>query len=278
LPELPEAETIRRQLEHEIIGRRIVSVRVLRASLVRRQAPEELMRTVIGRSIERIGRRGKAVVVTLDAKSGATLVFHLGMTGQILVAPREAEPDRHTRVVFALDDGRQVFFQDQRTFGDVAAYPETDWRKIPDLAAYGPEPLKPAFNVRYLRQTLPRRSAKIQAVLMDQHFVAGIGKIYADEITYAARIHPERAANSLSEQEMRRLVRATKRILRLAIGHGGTSAADEKYVDAYGNYGGFQFLLNTYQRTGEPCRRCGRPIQHLPLQGRRAHFCPRCQR
>ena len=276
MPELPEAETIRRQLACEIIGRRVESVQVLRPSAVRRhRSAQEFASLVTGRAISAVGRRGKAVIFTLD---GVTVVVHLGMTGQLVIVGPGEPLDRHTRVVFELDDGRQLWFVDQRTFGDLAAYPETDWGRIPDLAKYGPEPLGPQFGIDYLRRALPRRSAKIQAVLMDQHFVAGIGKIYADEITHAARIHPNRAANSLDEGEMRRLVRATRAVLRRAIEHGGTSAADEKYVDAYRNNGGFQLLLNTYQRTGEPCRRCGRPIERILMQGRGAHFCPRCQR
>jgi len=276
LPELPEAETIRRQLSSEIMGRRITGVQVLRASTIRRhRRAEEFAGLLMGRTVQAVGRRGKAVVLGLD---GTTVVVHLGMTGQLVIAPAGEPLDRHTRLYLDLDDGRRLLFIDQRTFGDVAAYPETDWRRIPDLARYGPEPLRPAFSLAYLRQTLPRRRAKIQAVLMDQHFVAGIGKIYADEISYAAGLHPDRRANTLSEAEMRRLVRAAKSVLRRAIHHGGTSAADEKYVDAYGNNGGFQLLLNAYQRTGEPCRRCGEPIARIPMNGRGAHYCPCCQR
>lgn len=276
MPELPEAETIRRQLETEILGRGITAVTVHRRSQVRRHAdPQEFVGLVTGRRIGAVGRRGKAVILTLD---GVTVVVHLGMTGQLVVTPGNAPEDVHTRITFELDDGRQLRFIDQRTFGDAAAYAETVWQRIPDLAKYGPEPLSPAFNIDYLRRVLPRRGTRIQMALMDQKLVAGIGKIYADEITHAAGLHPERRANTLTETEMRRLVRATKRILRLAIGNGGTSAADEKYVDAYGRYGGFQLLLRTYQRTGEPCLRCGRPIQRMPMDGRSAHFCPRCQR
>jgi formamidopyrimidine-DNA glycosylase len=181
-------------------------------------------------------------------------------------------------VIITLDDGRELRFEDVRKFGEAHVAPGADWTRIPDLARYGPEPLSPEFTRNYLREALRRRPGKIKLVLMDQKLVAGLGNIYTDEALWRARVHPMRAANTLTAPEVARLHRAIRALLHQAIERGGTSARDETYRDVHGRPGYFALDLAVYQRTGQPCLRCGAPIARLPLaSGRAAHFCPRCQ-
>jgi formamidopyrimidine-DNA glycosylase len=276
MPELPEAETIRRQLEAQILGRRITGAIVRCPRLVRaHRRPADFVRGVRGRRVTAVGRRGKAVVITLD--KAATLVIRLGMSGCVVVGAPERPRDPHTHVTWQLDDGREARFRDPRQFGQCYVVQETDWERIPDLTGYGPEPLSDALTREYLTAGLARRSSPIKAVLMDQRFVAGIGNIYADEILFAARVHPARPARSLTAAEVTRLRRAIPQVLRRAVRHAGTSLPDAAYRDVYGEMGRFRRMLCVYQRTGQPCRTCGIPIERMVIGARSAHCCPDCQ-
>jgi len=277
VPELPEAETIRRQLEREVLGRRIVGARAVTPRSVRNHSScRDFNACAAGRTITAVGRRGKAVVLTLDGSR--TLIIRLGMTGVVRVVPSTEPRTKHTHVTLSLDDTRDLRFEDVRKFGECRVAAGADWGQIPDLAKYGPEPLSPRFTREHLRDALRRRSAKIKSLLMDQGFLAGVGNIYSDEALWRARIHPERRTNTLSAQEVTRLHQAIPAVLREAIRRGGTSARDETYRDVHGRPGYFRMDLAVYQRTGRPCPRCGGAIERLPLAaGRAAHFCPRCQ-
>jgi formamidopyrimidine-DNA glycosylase len=277
MPELPEAETIRRQLEAEVLGRTIVAARARTARSVRRhRSCRDFSACVAGRKITAVGRRGKAVVLTLDGSR--TLIIRLGMTGTIRVVSAGEPLTKHTHVILSLDDGRDVRFEDVRKFGEAHVAMGADWARIPDLARLGPEPLSPQFTRAHLRGALRRRPGKIKLVLMDQGLVAGLGNIYTDEALWRARVHPMRAANTLSAPEVALLHHSIRGVLREAIKRGGTSARDETYRDVHGRPGYFGMELAVYQRTGQPCPRCGAPIARLPLaSGRAAHFCPKCQ-
>lgn len=276
MPELPEAETIRRQLASSVVGARIKQVKVnLHRSIRRHSSSLQFSRLVKGKQITSVERRGKAIVITLDDTH--TLVVRLGMSGNILLRPKGHPRDKHGHVIFRLDDGRQLRFVDARQFGEVYAEAETDWGKIPDLAKYGPEPLCRELTPEYLHSKLAKRSGKIKPILMDQGFIAGIGNIYADEICFQTGIHPERPANSLSSAECTKLHQTIREILPEAIKHAGTSWQDQAYVDLFGELGSFQNLLNVYQREGERCPRCGTPIRRTRISNRSAHFCPKCQ-
>jgi len=280
MPELPEAETIRCQLEQEIVGATVcrVEVHIPRAAREHR-SPQELAGLVEGRRIEAVGRRGKAVLLLLDGKAPATLIIRLGMTGLLRVLPAEEPLAKGTAATLHLRDGRQIRFLDQRTFGGLIARPGHEVDAMPEFCSYGPEPFGKGFTAGYLREAFSRRSAKLGLVLMDQRVIAGIGKIYADEICFRAGLRPGRSVSRLSGPMVERLRQATREVLAEGIDCRGSSARDETYVDLYGIPGSFQERMRAYQRTGQPCRVCGAPIRRTPIPGGRGmHWCPNCQK
>jgi len=280
MPELPEAETIACQLARAAGGRTVREVLVYSPRAVRSQrSRREFARLVEGKRIAGLGRRGKAVLVFLDGKEPTTVVIRLGMSGRLQVCPSRRKLENHTRALFRLSGGRQLRFIDPRQFGLLVAHRGTAAEAFPEFRAYGPEPLSPEFTPAHLARALSRRSCRLGIALMDQRLVAGIGKIYSDEICFRARLSPLRTAASLSEADCRRLWRATRRVLRSAVRLQGTSSADGAYRDAHGDYGRFRTRLMVYQRTGQPCRICATPIRRERIPGGRGlHWCPRCQR
>jgi formamidopyrimidine-DNA glycosylase len=280
MPELPEAETIRRQLQQEIAGATIrrIEVHIPRAAREQGSLPE-LARLVERRRVQQVARRGKAVLLLLDTKKPSTLIIRLGMTGLIRVASPQEPLDKHTAATLVLAGNRQVRFLDQRQFGSIMARPGHDIERMPEFKGYGPEPFSAGFTREYLKQAFARRSADLESVLMNQNLVAGIGKIYADEICFRAGIRPNRPANKVTGPMCQRLWQAAREVLTEAIAGGGSSARDETYADVYGIPGRFQDRLMVYQRTGEPCRVCGTPIRRARLAGGRGmHWCPKCQK
>jgi len=277
MPELPEVETICRQLHPRVIGRRIECVRVCKPRAVRAHAvPEEFIRLLDHAVILDIIRRGKALLLLLD--NDRALLVRLGMSGRLVLADPASAPAPHTHVFIRLTGDVELRYIDPRTFGQMAVVEGHDPDRMIELGHYGLEPLGDAFTPAALCQALAGRSALIQAVLMDQTRIAGIGKIYADEACFLAGIHPERAACSLTEEEITRLHAAIRDVLNRAIAVRGTSSQDAAYRDTAGDVGGFQHHLHVYQQAGHPCRVCGALIEYRPFQGRRMHFCPHCQR
>jgi len=279
LPELPEVETIKRDLESLVVGKRIIEVDIVRdpkgfRALRRFPSQQTFIREVEGRSITQIDRRGKYLLLKLD--TGDTLIVHLGMAGQLLYRERAMEREDFTRIAFILD-GYELRFVDARKFGELYLYSPGIYEDL-DVSKLGPEPLSDAFTPDYLTRVLAKKKKAIKSVLMDQNVIAGIGNIYSDEILFEARIHPQRPASSLDSQKIRKLHQATKVVLKRAIHLRGTSARDERFVDAFGRQGNFQGQLKVYQRTERPCIICGRPIATSKLGGRSAHFCPYCQK
>ncbi len=280
MPELPEAETIRCQLEEEIVGASIRRLdlhdrRVARAH----NSPKELTSLVEGRRIVRVGRRGKAPLLFLDGKRPATLVFRLGMTGLLRVVPPKAPVDKGTVVALALSGRKHLRFIDQRRLGSLVAYPTHDVDATPEFEHYGPEPLSEDFTPGYLKNAFSRRSARVGIVLMDQRVIAGIGKIYADEVCFRAGIRPGRSVRRISGPMCARLWEAIREVLSEGIECRGSSARDETYRDVYGMRGSFQERMYVYQRTGEPCRVCGTAIRRTAITGGRGmHWCPECQK
>jgi len=280
MPELPEAETIRCQLEGEIRGAAIcrIVVHVPRAAREHR-SPGELARLVQGRRIERVGRRGKAILLHLEGEKPCTLIIRLGMTGLLRVVPAKESRDKATAATIELSDGRHLRFLDQRQFGSLIARPGRDPGKMPEFKEYGPEPFSDAFTLAHLKETFSRRSANLENVLMDQRVIAGIGKIYADEVCFRAGLRPGRRAKGLTGPMRERLWTAVREVLAEGIECRGSSANDETYRDLYGIAGTFQERMYVYQRTGEPCRVCGSPIRRTRIPGGRGmHWCPKCQK
>lgn len=280
MPELPEAETIRCQLEREVVGATVRRAEVYVPRAVREHAsPAELSRLVEGRRVARVGRRGKALLLYLDGERPSTLIIRLGMTGLVRVVAGQEPLEKHAAVVLSLTDGRQMRFVDQRQFGSATARPGHGVENLPEFRNYGPEPLSEAFTPEYLKQALSRRSAAVESVLMSQNVVAGIGKIYADEILFRAGIRPTRAARRVTGSQCQRLWEAAREVLQEAIRCRGSSASDETFADVYGRPGEFQERLCVYQRTGQPCRVCGTPIKRVAMAGGRGmHYCPTCQK
>jgi formamidopyrimidine-DNA glycosylase len=280
VPELPEAETVRRGLEVEVKGRVLAGVEATGVRSVRRHAdPDELNRRLAGAKVEAVGRVGKFLTL---ATGEETVVVHLGMSGQLLWVPDAADAarPRHSHVVFGFDDGSELRFVDPRTFGQVflSAGPEASARVRPvELTHLGPDPLTDRFASTAFVAALRSRRTLLKSLLMDQRFLAGLGNIYSDEILFAASLPHHLPAASLSEEQARRLHAVTLRILRSAVRLGGSSLADMQYRDVYGRPGRYQQRHQVFAREGRPCLSCGTPIRWKAWGGRSTFFCPRCQ-
>ena len=271
MPELPEVETIARGLANTIAGREILSVRVTMAKIA--QAPKGLKfaKALRGERIERIGRRGKYVVMELS--SGRRLVTSLRMTGKLIVQQNLAEkPYPYTHIVLELSGGRRLCFSEVRQFGRMRLVePAEPWDE-----ALGMEPLSKAFTAEAFIGMLSGRRTPIKVFLLDQRRLAGVGNIYACEALWAARIAPDQPAGSLRKPTIRRLHRALVDVLERAVEMRGTSVDD--YVDADGLRGGFQNKLSVYGRHGKPCERCGTPLVRTVLAQRGTWWCRKCQK
>jgi formamidopyrimidine-DNA glycosylase len=294
MPELPEVETVARDLAPLVIGARIVDAEVLWDRTVRHPLPpERFVAEIRGATIRSVGRRAKTVLLTFE--DGRVMTVALRMTGALLVTDAGAPADLHARVVFTLGDGRELRYRDPRKFGRIGLWEGGGLRSVARrrvvgrrvaeraepyrvgdvFARHGPEPLTRSFSAQRFAERLRGRRGRMKSLLLDQSFIAGVGNIYADESLFRARIHPLRTADSLSREEVRRLHRAVRSVLRRAVANRGTSFSD--YVSADGSGGGNVDELRVYQRTGEPCLRCGRRIERIVVGQRSTHFCPHCQ-
>ncbi|MEX2627108.1 MAG: bifunctional DNA-formamidopyrimidine glycosylase/DNA-(apurinic or apyrimidinic site) lyase [Ilumatobacteraceae bacterium] len=292
MPELPEVETVRRGLERLVVGRRVERVEVGRERVVRRTSRAALVDTLTGTTVLGAGRRGKYLRCPLD--SGDELMVHLRMSGQLLVAHPGAARPPHTHVVTHLsarpaetssgttsDEGPvELWFVDPRTFGEVVVFdPDNVAVEVPELARLGIDPVADPFTRRDLRRLVRSRSRRLKALLLDQHLIAGIGNIYADEILHAARLRPDRASDSLGPAAEARLHAAVVGVLAAAIDAGGSSLRDAQYVDLFGTAGGYQDAHRVYGRAGERCITCGVGwVRRTVVSQRSTHVCPRCQR
>ena len=270
MPELPEVETVARDLRPLISGATIVDAETRWARTLRDLTPEAFASGVASRRIEAVGRRGKQVVVELS--DGAFLTIHLKMTGQLFVVRQETPDDPYVRLILQLEDGREIRFRDIRKFGRVGLYLAAD---DDPFATTGPEPLADSFTVAAFRRRVHGRKGRLKPLLLDQSFIAGVGNIYADEALWAARLHPLRTARTLRPADERRLWLELRRILAEAVIRRGSSIDDYTAPDGDGE---MQEHLRVYQRGGEPCLRCGRPIRRIVVGGRATHFCSWCQR
>lgn len=273
MPELPEVETIRRQLAPLLSGRVFERVEVHDAKLTAPDPPESLTERLPGRRVEAVERRGKYLLVGLDVDE--TLVLHLRMTGRIHWRPAgEPVDERFLRALFGFDDGSTVSFGDARRFGTALMLPAADaedyWRK-----RVGVEPLSRGFTGRRLAELLDGRRGPIKPLLLNQGVVAGLGNMYVDEALFAAGVHPLRVAGGLDADEIRRLHRSIRDRLKLAVASGGASI--DSYRDGLGERGSMQDLLRVHLHEGEPCPRCGSTILKDTVGGRGTYWCPSCQ-
>jgi formamidopyrimidine-DNA glycosylase len=277
VPELPEVETIRRDLDREIVGRRVRSVEVTgRRSVRRHGSDKDFVARLEGRKVAAVHRKGKYLLIRLD--DGDVLVAHLGMSGQLLRAGNKDPLDKHTHVVITFNQGGQLRFVDPRTFGQLfVTSPDHLEDEIPELAHLGFDPLDQAMSWTRFGDLLQLKRTKLKALLMDQRFIAGIGNLYADEILFAAGLRFDRSSETLSAQEVRRLYRAIIETLQDAIKHRGSSLADEQYRDLFGDIGTYQSQHQVYDREGQPCRRCRTVIVRVKANGRSTFLCEHCQ-
>jgi formamidopyrimidine-DNA glycosylase len=279
MPELPEVETLRRDLEKEIVSKRIKSVEVSgNRSIRRHNDAEEFRARLEGRKIVSVRRSGKYLLVGLDADQDV-LVVHLGMSGQVLRVKSPKEPlAKHTHVVITFTQAGQLRFVDPRTFGELFVTKSDDVEKaVPELAHLGFDPVDDVMSWNRFGALLAQRHSQLKPLLMDQKFVAGIGNIYSDEILFAAGLRYDRISDSLSDQEVRRLYRGMIETLSEAIKHRGSSLADEQYKDLFGEIGDYQGQHQVYDREGQACRRCRHPIVRLKVTGRSSYMCETCQ-
>jgi formamidopyrimidine-DNA glycosylase len=270
MPELPEVETIARGLREPLIGRQFTGVRIGWENLVARPSVEEFKRRIVGQKVLAVKRRGKYLICALSG--GDSLIFHLRMTGRLLIKNSSDELDKHDHLIFELDDGRELRFNEVRKLGRVYLVDDED----EVVGKLGPEPLDDDFALADFAALLSARRGMIKPLLLNQRFVAGIGNIYADEALFAARIHPERRADTLTTEEIEHLYRAIRQVLVQGIRNRGTTFND--YLDAEGREGSNQEYLRVFRRTGQPCPRCGTPIERTVVGGRGTYFCPRCQK
>ncbi len=272
MPELPEVETVRRGLEAAMVGRELVAVEIRDGRLTAPLDPAAVAHQLHGATVTAVGRRGKYLAVAMD--DGATLICHLRMTGWFHHVP-VLEQRPHLRAVFGLDDGSWLLYSDQRRFGTMRLVAsgglDEFWR-----GRLGPEPLTAEWTAAQLGLALNGRRAPIKALLLDQRVVAGVGNIYADEALWEARIHPLANAGALGAARVRRLHDAVVAVLERGIEAGGASIDSYRGVD--GVAGSMQDRFNVFDRTGEPCPRCGAAIVKTRVAQRGTHLCPRCTR
>ena len=281
MPELPEVETVVRDLRPLIVGATITGARCSWARTLRTHSPDGFAEAVAGHRVEGVNRRAKLLVV--DLSHGLVMTIHLKMTGQLFVVPKSTPVDPYERLALTLDGGREIRFRDIRKFGKVGLYvrhigtgePVHEAGGASVFAGLGPEPLDDAFTLGEFRRRLRKRSGRLKSLLLDQSFVAGIGNIYADEALWAARLHPLRSASSLRPPDERRLYVAIRAILAEAVERRGSSIDD--YTAPEGD-GSMQERLLVYQRAGHPCPRCARPLRRIVVGMRATHFCSWCQR
>jgi formamidopyrimidine-DNA glycosylase len=274
VPELPEVETVRRRLEPSLVGRRFDRVQILDARLTRPFDPAEVARELVGERVASVDRRGKYLIVRFE--TARALLIHLRMTGSVLTgAAASAESDLHRRAIVTLDDGSAVAYRDVRRFGTWLLLEPGELDAYVD-ARVGHEPLAPNYRARDLAAALANRRAPIKAAILDQRTVAGVGNIYADEALWRARIHPLTPAAQLDLDEVKTLHRAVRRALEHGIARQGSTLRDYRLPD--GGSGAMQHEFKVYGRVGEPCDRCGTPIDKIRVAGRGTWYCPSCQR
>jgi formamidopyrimidine-DNA glycosylase len=278
--ELPEVEVMRRDLEKDVVGRKIAAAEVRPSKnamrIIRRHGRrKEFADRLIGRKVLKSDRRGKYVLLSLD--NGDVLVVHFAMSGQFVRGNKRVPLPPHTHVVITFQQGGDLRFVDPRTFGEMFVTTGDDLGKVKELQHIAIDPLDHVFTWQSFGGQMAQRESKLKQLLMDQKFISGLGNIYSDEVLFAAGLRHDRLSDTLSSQEVRRLYRSLQEVLQEAIRYRGTTLEDEAYLDLFGKPGEFQNELKVYGRQGLPCRRCRTPIETVKVSGRNAYFCPQCQ-
>ena len=273
MPEMPEVEIIRRYLDTQVAGKKIIHLTILLPRMIKWPDVEGFRALVTGRTIKCMNRRGKYLLMELD--NASKVVFHLRMTGRLVYEPAGDTTDHHARVIFHLQDGASLVYGDTRTLGTIHGLKPQELGMLKGLVEMGPEPLSAEFTAEYLYRTASRRKVAIKSFLLNQKYIGGIGNIYADEALFLAGIHPLRPANSLTQTECGKLWESVNKVIADGIADGGTTFRD--YQNGEGGKGSHQEHLYVYGRKGEQCRICGAPLERITVGGRGTHFCPHCQ-
>jgi formamidopyrimidine-DNA glycosylase len=272
MPEMPEVETIARKLRKALIGKRVAEVSLSGLPL-RKPVAGTFASRLRGRTVRKIHRRGKYLILEMEPR--AFWLVHLGMSGRIFCHPAPFRPAKHTQAVIRFSDATELEYRDHRRFGLLAAYEVSRLSQIPELQALGMDPLGERFSTQWLWPRLQASRTEIKSFLLDQRKIAGLGNIYVCEALYHAGLHPSRRCFTLTRDEAGRLVRAIRKVLRLALRNRGTSFSD--FMDSDGEPGENQRFLRVFQREGEKCKRCRSDIQRLRQGNRSSFYCPRCQ-
>ncbi|MGB9859644.1 MAG: bifunctional DNA-formamidopyrimidine glycosylase/DNA-(apurinic or apyrimidinic site) lyase [Moorellaceae bacterium] len=273
MPELPEVETIKRTLEPKVLELTVERVEIRRPDIICWPSAGEFAGLLPGRKVLSLQRRGKYLVWRLSGNYA--LIWHLGMTGRLVFSLPEAPQELHTHLILTFSGGQEVRFVDVRRFGRCyLGQSEKIW-ELAGLDKLGIEPLSEEFTPQKLKEILQGRRRSLKQLLLDQRYVSGLGNIYSDEALFEAGIHPLRQASELIDEDIVRLHSAIRKVVESGIVHGGTSIRD--YVNGEGQQGNHQDYLMVYGRAGQPCVRCGTPVQRLKIGGRSSYFCPQCQ-
>lgn len=275
MPELPEVETVRQTLRKHILGRQIVNIDIRLPRLIRQPEPVEVFKlNLTGLMIQEIERRGKYLLFQIPP---FTLVSHLRMEGKYAIHQLDDPVDKHTHVIFSLDDQTELRYRDVRTFGTFDLVPQGQFETIPGLASLGPEPLEDAFTLDVFREICKKKTTRnVKAFLLDQTNIAGLGNIYVDEALFYAQIHPEQEVAALNNKDITLLYEGIRKCLSDGVKAGGATV--RSYRNSDGEMGYFQLQIQVYGRRDEPCNRCGSQIERLVVAGRGTHICPKCQK
>lgn len=272
MPELPEVENVRENLDRLVRGKTIEDVTVLWDRLISHMTANEFAANISGQTIQNVSRRGKYLVFHL---SDWTLISHLRMEGKYLLVKSGEKIDSYTHIIFSLDSGQDLLYRDVRKFGRFELVRPEDVVAFFEQKRLGPEPNEDDFKMKTMQEQLARRKKAIKSVLLDQQLVAGIGNIYADEILFRARIHPQTPANHLTQKQIVALHDEIISVMSEAIKAGGTTI--RSYKNAFGREGSYQNKLLVYGKAGQSCPRCQSQILKIKVAGRGTHFCPVCQ-
>lgn len=273
MPELPEVETIRRDLNKELKGRKIIRLKFYDWAKMLKPSPEALAKAIEGKKIRDIARRAKLLLIHLD-DHGTTVAIHLKLTGQLFIRKSSDPSDKFTHVTIELDKGEELRFNDMRKFGFMKVIENrAELDKL--LSEFGPEPFTKEFTFDTFKKIITKGSRAIKTVIMDQAKISGVGNIYADEALWRAKIHPEKRAEKLTEKELKNLHDSILLVLEQGIEDRGTSV--DQYLDIYAKDGKHAKNLKVFRQNGRPCPKCGTIIKKIRVGGRGTHYCPACQ-
>jgi formamidopyrimidine-DNA glycosylase len=273
MPELPEVQTVLTSLKPKLLGRRIERAEICLEKIIKHPEARKFAALLQGSAICDLRRHGKYLLLVLD--KGHILAVHLRMTGRLIYSGSDAPRGKYTHVVFYLDNGAELRFQDMRQFGTMNLIETESFAAFCSQKDLGPDALDPAFGQDLFAGRFQGRRGQVKKLLLDQSLAAGIGNIYANEILWRSQIHPERSAGSLTPEDLEHLYQSMRSVLQAAVASRGTTLRD--YVDGDGNPGGFQSQLAVHGREGEPCPKCGQTIIRVKIGGRSSFVCPCCQ-